>query len=81
MDPEDEKVVPIVWEVPKGFPTHYSTHLVVQHTDEEFTITFWDLRPPVLMGAAEEKRQQIQGTEGGPTHGTSADCGFAATHA
>lgn len=60
-DPEDkaEPGIRVVWEVPPGFPTLYSTHLVVQHGEEDFTITFWDLRPPVLMGSLEEKQQQV----------------------
>ena len=60
-DPADDgKAVPIVWEVPPGFPSQYATHLVVQHTEEDFTITFWDLRPPILMGTPDEKRQQVE---------------------
>jgi hypothetical protein len=57
---DDAKVVPVIWEVPAGVPTHYSTNLVVQHTDEDFTITFWDVRPPVLIGTREEKRKQVE---------------------
>ena len=60
-DPEDKEVaLPVVWEMPTGFPAHYATHLVVQHTDEDFTITFWDLRPPVLIGTLDEKRKQVE---------------------
>jgi hypothetical protein len=57
---KDETELSIVWEVPTGFPTHYATHLVAQHSDEDFTITFWDLRPPVLMGSPDEKSQQVK---------------------
>jgi hypothetical protein len=57
---DDAKVVPVIWEVPVGLPTHYSTNLIVQHTDEDFTITFWDVRPPVLIGTLEEKRKQVE---------------------
>ena len=57
---DDAKVVPVIWEVPPGLPTHYSTNLVVQHTEEDFTITFWDVRPPVLIGTREEKRRQVE---------------------
>lgn len=68
-DPEgDGAGIRVLWEVPAGFPTHYSTHLVVQHGEEDFTITFWDLRPPVLMGSLEQKQQQVRAlTEVRPT--------------
>ena len=56
-DPDEGKGVPIIWEVPGDLPTHYATHLVVQHTDEDFTITFFDLRPPLLMGPPEAQKQ------------------------
>lgn len=61
-DPDNkaELGIRVVWEVPSGFPTHYSTHVVVQHGEDDFTITFWDLRPPLLMGSLEEKQQQAQ---------------------
>jgi Protein of unknown function (DUF3467) len=57
---DDGKVVPIIWEVPAGLPTHYSTNLIVQHSDEDFTITFWDVRPPVLIGTREDKLRQVE---------------------
>ena len=64
-DPTEEgKAISVVWEVPSDFPTHYATHLVVQHTEDDFTVTFWDLRPPVLIGTPEEKRQQVEAIKG-----------------
>lgn len=57
---EEGEGVRVVWEVPSGFPSHYSTHLVVQHSEDDFTLTFWDMRPPVLIGTMEDKQKQLQ---------------------
>lgn len=39
------------------------TNLVVQFTGEEFLISFFEVRPPLIVGTPEEKRVQIARVE------------------
>jgi len=41
----------------------YATHLVVQHSDCEFTISFFEVRPPVILGPEQEVKAQLENTE------------------
>ena len=49
----------VVWDVSPEFPTSYATHFLVQHTKDDFTVTFFDIRPPVVMGAPKDKDRQF----------------------
>ncbi len=51
------------FDIPPDFPTRYASNLVVQHTEHDFTITFFDIRPPLLVGTAEEKASQLGAIE------------------
>ena len=50
------KMVPIKWHYPDSIVTRYATNFVVQHTDREFIISFFEAWPPVIIGTPEEKR-------------------------
>jgi hypothetical protein len=52
--------VPVTWDIPVDFPTHYATQVVVQHTADEFTLSFFDIRPPLLIGTPAERQRQIR---------------------
>ncbi|MGI6375131.1 MAG: DUF3467 domain-containing protein [Anaerolineae bacterium] len=51
--------LPIEWYVPEGLQTVYANHLIVQHTEHEFVISFFSLVPPLLAGSEEERRAQL----------------------
>jgi len=59
----ERKEVLIDFEVPPDFPTKYASNLVVQHTEHDFTITFFDIRPPLLVGLPEDKASQLAALE------------------
>lgn len=52
--------LPIEWVVDENTPSGYVTNLVVQHTEHEFIISFFELKPPVLLGSPEEKQEQAE---------------------
>lgn len=53
--PKIEKlVIPTDWQIGSDVPTHYATNLVVQFTPHECTISFFQAKPPFLLGSQEE---------------------------
>lgn len=42
--------VPIEWYVPDSIISRYATNMVVQHTGQEFIISFFDTKPPIIIG-------------------------------
>lgn len=45
-----ELEVPIEWNVPESIVTQYATNMIVQHLEHEFIISFFDTRPPLIIG-------------------------------
>jgi hypothetical protein len=52
--------IPLEWCVPEELPTHYATNLVIQYTEHEFFITFFELVPPIMLGKTPEEIEQIE---------------------
>jgi hypothetical protein len=52
--------IPLEWYVPEELPTHYATHLVIQHTEHEFFITFFELVPPIMLSKPPEEIERIE---------------------
>lgn len=42
--------VPIEWYVPDSIISRYATNMVIQHTGQEFIISFFDTKPPIIVG-------------------------------
>jgi hypothetical protein len=51
--------VPIDYRVPEDFVSRYATHIVVQHLEHEFMLSFFEVRPPLLVGAPEKIREDL----------------------
>lgn len=52
-DPKEhpkEVEVPIEWYIPESLVWHYATNMIVQHTDHEFVLSFFEMKPPVIIG-------------------------------
>jgi len=56
-------LIPVEWHVPDDLASHYATNLVVQHTEHEFNIFFYEIRPPLLIGSPEEVREGLEKVE------------------
>ncbi len=54
------KAIRIDFDIPPDFPTGYASNLVAQYTEHDFTITFFDVRPPLLVGTPDEKASQLE---------------------
>lgn len=59
-EPIEEIRIPLEWCVPEELPTHYATNLVIQHTEHEFFITFFELVPPITLGKTPEEITRIE---------------------
>ncbi len=59
---EELITIPLEFYIPDDLPTHYSTNMVVQHGQHEFTIYFFEARPPLIIDSAEsmKKLESIQ---------------------
>ena len=58
--------VPIRWHFPSGVQSRYATNLVVQHTEHEFVISFFEVYPPVILGDPEERKNALEQVEAVP---------------
>ncbi len=59
---EVRKELPINWIVPLGMAAPFASNIVVHHTDTEFVINLFELRPPIIVGAdaaAEARREAV----------------------
>ena len=54
--PEDNKVVPIVWQGIEEAPLVFSNAIIVQHTPHEFVLTFGFVQPPIVTGSDDMER-------------------------
>ena len=60
-DREPEAVaLRLEWHVPEDMACQYATNLVVQQSEHEFIISFFNAPPPILIGSPEEIRDQLQ---------------------
>lgn len=54
MPDQDEKPreleLPIEWYIPESMVSQYATNMVVQHSEDEFIISFFDTKPPLIIG-------------------------------
>jgi hypothetical protein len=57
--PEGRKL-PIEWYFPGDITSRYATNLVVQSTEHEFTISFFEIRQPILLGDPEDRKAQLE---------------------
>lgn len=57
-DQPKEIEVPIDWRVPDSIKSQYATNMIVQHTDHEFIVSFFETVSPILL--APLTTEQIQ---------------------
>jgi hypothetical protein len=54
-----EKLVPIDWVVPDDIVTRYATNIVVQRSEHEFIISFFEAEPPIIVGPDDRKEKAL----------------------
>ena len=52
--------VPMEMSIPDSLSTKYATNMVVQHTEHEFIIFFFEVQPPLVIGTPEEQKEALQ---------------------
>jgi hypothetical protein len=59
-EPEPSVKLPIEWHVPKELISRYANNIVVQHTPQEFIVSFFETQPPLVVGNTEEQAKQLK---------------------
>ena len=57
---QDGMMLPLRFHVPEDIVSRYATNLVVQHTQHEFIVSFYEAQPPLLLGTPEENRVALE---------------------
>jgi len=62
MDTKEKESItlPIEWHIPEGLKSQFATNLVIQHTDQEFIISFFEIEKPVLLGSPDEVKSKLE---------------------
>jgi len=55
--------VPIEWHISEDLDTKYATNLVIQHSEHEFIIDFFEMRHPLILGNPDQVREQWEKLE------------------
>jgi len=58
MTDKKEIFIPISWNIPDG-SLGYANNIVIQHTDTEFILMFFQTLPPVILGTQEQQVAQL----------------------
>jgi len=59
-DLDESIAIPLEWHIPEGMVSRYATNIVVQHSAHEFTVSFFEVNPPVILGSIEERKAALQ---------------------
>jgi hypothetical protein len=56
----ESPVLPIEWVYQNGHLVKYANQMVVQFSDTECHLSFFEVRPPLLQGTEAEKQEQLR---------------------
>jgi hypothetical protein len=59
--------VPLLFNIPIGLSSRYAHHLLVQTTENETILSFFEVMPPLVSGTLEDIKEKLKG-------GVRADC-------
>ena len=64
-----EERVPLNWHIPVGLSSKYAQHMLVQASEFEVTLSFFELKPPVILSTMplEEQKKILR-------QGITAEC-------
>jgi hypothetical protein len=60
---ESSYAFPIEWHIPENIKPQFVTNLTVQHTGQEFIISFYETYPPLVIGTSEEVEARLEQIE------------------
>ncbi|MGH7826374.1 MAG: DUF3467 domain-containing protein [Candidatus Binatia bacterium] len=47
------------WVIPDDLVPRYATNVVVQHDENEFVISFFELQKPIVIGTPEQRKKAV----------------------
>lgn len=64
-----EERVPLNWHIPVGLASRYAQHMLVQASEVDVTLSFFELKPPIIMADTplEEQKRILK-------EGITAEC-------
>ncbi len=51
---------PVTWHIPDDLVARYATNMVVQRLENEYLISFFEIKPPIILGNPEEISEQAK---------------------
>ncbi len=57
---ERSVLLPLEWNVPDDLVARYATNMVVQRAENEFLISFFEVKPPIILGEPEQIVAQVK---------------------
>ncbi len=66
---EEGRDLPLEFHTAPELMSRYATNFVIQHTDQEFILSFFEAKPPLLLGTPEERATQLRSIDS-----VRADC-------
>jgi len=58
-NPKEPLVIPIEWNISENIVARYATNMLVQSGENEFFVSFFESRPPLLLGTPEQISKQV----------------------
>lgn len=52
--------LPLKWVIPESISSRFATEMLVQHTDQEFVLSFFETVPPAFFGSPAEQLEQAR---------------------
>jgi hypothetical protein len=60
MSDDNQVLVPIEWYVPDDLVARYATNMIVQKSKDEYFISFFEVKPPLILGEPKEIIGQVK---------------------
>lgn len=68
--PVDEERVPLHFIVPTGITSRYAQHVIVQASDLDVTLSFFEIKAPIVLGDGEMQKEALKALK----EGITAEC-------
>lgn len=52
--------IPIKWHFPKGLISRYASNMLVQFTENECNLSFFEIKPPLLLGDLDKAKATLK---------------------
>lgn len=60
MTNNNEKGVPVRWNISENIVARYATNMVIQQLENEVLISFFEIKPPIILGSPEQIQKQLE---------------------